>query len=48
MGAGSGASQPPGADRVQHMANAARDARYVDRSNEDDRLRQVEEYRSID
>lgn len=43
-----GRAAPRAADSVQQMSKAARDARFVDRSNEDDVLREVKKYRSID
>ena len=39
---------PRSADSVKQLSKAARDARFVDRSNEDDVLREVKKYRSID
>jgi hypothetical protein len=45
---GPGAAAPRSADSVQQLSKAARDARFVDRSNEDDVLREVKKYRSID
>ena len=42
------AAPPRSADAVQRLSRAARDARYVDRTNEDDVLREVTTYRSID
>lgn len=39
---------PRATDSVEQLSKAARDARYVDRTNEDDVLRDVEQYRSID
>lgn len=44
----SSAAPPRSADSVQQLSKAARDARFVDRSNEDDVLRNVKKYRSID
>ena len=43
-----GAAAPRSADSVQQLSKAARDARFVDRTNEDDVLRGVRKYRSID
>lgn len=45
---GPGVPPPRSADAVQQMSKAARDARFVDRTNEDDVLREVKRYRSID
>lgn len=39
---------PRGADSVEQLSKAARDGRYVDRTNEDDVLRGVKKYRSVD
>lgn len=39
---------PRSADSVEQLSKAARDGRYVDRTNEDDVLRGVRKYRSVD
>lgn len=39
---------PRSADSVEQMSKAAADARFVDRTNEDDVLRGVKKYRSAD
>lgn len=44
----SSAAPPRSADSVKQLSKAARDARFVDRSNEDEVLRNVKKYRSID
>ena len=44
----SSAAPPRSPDSVQQLSKAARDARFVDRSNEDEVLRNVKKYRSID
>lgn len=45
---GPSAAAPRSADAVEQLSKAARDGRYVDRTNEDDVLRGVKKYRSID
>ncbi|MAT06130.1 MAG: hypothetical protein CL424_13910 [Acidimicrobiaceae bacterium] len=45
---GPGTAGPRSADSVEQLSKAARDGRYVDRTNEDDVLRGVKKYRSID
>lgn len=48
MPAGSGSTGSSTMYSVKQLAQAARDARIIDRSIEDDRLSEVTEYRSID
>ena len=39
---------PPNRDGVKNLANAARDGRYIDRSNEDDVISDLTTYRTAD
>ena len=48
MPAGSGSTGSATTYTGKELAQAARDARYIDRSIEDDRLSEITEYRSID
>ena len=43
---GPGQAPPRSPDAVEQMSKAAADARYVDRTNEDDVLRGVKQYRA--
>ncbi|MCP5025928.1 MAG: hypothetical protein GY929_06545 [Actinomycetia bacterium] len=44
----SAGSIPPNRDAIENLTNAARDARIVDRSNEDDSISDLGTYRNVD
>lgn len=45
---GSPGTAPPNRDGVKNLANAARDGRFIDRTNEDRVISDLREYRNLD